>query len=96
MVTLQFYVALWTVLADIFLFRLEPGKFWFGRGNFSLHLRMLVRQLKGAEPSSGSAPILHAWVVNIFSKSFLGTAPTIRSTISPFLNNRIVGMLMIP
>ena len=37
-VTLQLYVALWTVLADIFLFRFGFGTLCFGRGNyFSLH-----------------------------------------------------------
>jgi hypothetical protein len=43
MVTLQFYAALWTVLADIFFFRLGLGKFCFGWGNFSLHRFRLAR-----------------------------------------------------
>jgi hypothetical protein len=37
-VTLQLYVALWAVLADIFLFLFGFGKLCFGRGNyFGLH-----------------------------------------------------------
>jgi hypothetical protein len=42
-VTLQLYAALWTILADILLFRLGFGKFCFGRGDFSLHRFRLAR-----------------------------------------------------
>jgi hypothetical protein len=36
-VTLELDAALWTILADVFLFRFWFGKLSFGRGNFSLH-----------------------------------------------------------
>lgn len=66
--------------------------------SFWRHGHSKPRRVRSADPASllCASQRHHTCADSILSKSRLGTAPTMRSTISPFLKSRIVGMLIMP